>query len=63
MRTKLLEDTFNNPAIFAEELLQGLLCSFGVQSTDEELSWSVCLRHARKYVTTCNNGSYAFVGA
>ncbi len=46
--------TFNNPAIFAEVLLQGLLGGLGVQSTDEELPWSVRLSHATQF-TTCNN--------
>lgn len=44
--------TFDNPPIFAEVLLQGLLGGLGVQSTDEELPWSVCLCHVSK---ACNN--------
>ena len=43
--------TFNNPAIFAEVLLKGLLGGLGVQSPDEELPWSVCLCHATNYTT------------
>lgn len=43
--------TFHNPAIFAEVLLQGLLGGLGIQSTDEELPWSVCLCHATKSTT------------
>lgn len=46
--------TFDNSAIFAEVLLQGLLGGLSVQSTDEELPWSVRLCHATKS-TTCNN--------
>uniref|UniRef100_A0A0E9VKE0 Uncharacterized protein n=1 Tax=Anguilla anguilla TaxID=7936 RepID=A0A0E9VKE0_ANGAN len=37
--------TFNYSAIFAEILLKGLLVSLGVEPTDEEFPWSVCLYH------------------
>lgn len=40
--------TFHNPAIFAEVLLQGLFGGLRIQSADEELPWSVGLRHAPK---------------
>lgn len=43
--------TFHNPAIFAEVLLQGLFGGLRIQSADEELPWSVGLRHAPKSAT------------
>lgn len=51
--------TFDDPAIFAEELLQGLLGSFSVEPADKELPRSVCLCHATKSTRTRDNGSLA----
>lgn len=45
--------TFDDPAIFAEELFKGLLGSFSVETTDKELSGAVCLCHAAKSKFTC----------
>lgn len=41
--------TFDNPAIFAEVLLQGLVAGLGVEPSDEELPWSVRLDHVAKF--------------
>lgn len=41
--------TFDNPAIFTEILLQGLLGGLGVEPSDEELPWSVRLCHAQQH--------------
>lgn len=46
--------TFDDPAIFAEELLQGLLGSFSVETTNKELSGAVGLCHAAKSTITCH---------
>lgn len=51
--------TFDDPAIFAEELLQGLLGSFSVEPADKELPRSVCLCHATKSTRTGDNESLA----
>lgn len=40
--------TFDNPAIFAEVLLQGLVGGLSVQPTDEQLTRTVCLGHSEK---------------
>lgn len=53
--------TFDNPPIFAEVLLQGLLGGLGVQSTDEQLPRSVCLCHAAENKPdTCNKRSLVY---
>lgn len=54
---KGLTATFDDPAIFAKELLQGLLGSFSVETTDEELPGSVCLCHAVKSTKTCHKNT------
>lgn len=52
LESKCFHHTFSNSSIFAKELLQGLFGSFGVQATNEELPWSVCLCHAKTKITT-----------
>lgn len=52
-----LTPTFNNSAIFAEVLLQGLLGGLRVQPSDEKLSWSVCLCHDDAEELSAYNGT------
>lgn len=54
--------TFDDPAIFAKELLQGLLGSFSVEATDKELSGAVCLCHAAKSAITCHKNHELLAG-